>query len=154
MKKIKKRKRKQSKKQQNETAPNKMTKLVGRSKSMQHQILLPFLVLIIVTGSIISFMNYRLSSDTMVDHLTNNTVNEVTNLNDTFNMFLKNTDNILDRFSKNELITTYNSDNKDAIINYLEESITSYETIENAYIGFQEKRSQTSYHKMNCLTSF
>lgn len=138
MKKIKKRKRKQTKKQQKETTPNKMTKLVRRRKSMQHQILLPFLVLIIITGSIISFMNYRLSSDTMVDQLANNTVNEVTNLNDTFNMFLKNTDNVLDRFSENELITAYNSDNEDAIIDYLEESITSYETIENAYVGFQE----------------
>src|SRR5699024_4816811 len=139
MKKIKKRKRKQTKKQQKETTPNKMTKLVRRRKSMQHQILLHFLVLIIITGSIISFMNYRLRYDTMVDQLANNTVNEVTNLNDTFNMFLKNTDNVLDRFSENELITAYNSDNEDAIINYLEESITSYEKIENAYVGLHEK---------------
>src|SRR5699024_6513408 len=52
--------------------------------------------------------------------------------------FLKNTDNVLDIFSENELITAYNSDNDEAIINYLEESITSYEIIEIAYVGFQE----------------
>lgn len=126
----------------NKTTPKLIGKLMHRFKSMQHQILLPFLILIIVTGSTITFMNYRLSKEAMVGQLTDNIVNEVENLNETFDMFLINAEEVLDRFSENELLTSYTPSKQEETLNYLQESITAHETIENAYVGF-EKSAET-----------
>src|SRR5690625_8040508 len=95
-----KKKENQSKKIKKATTPILIKKLTNRRKSMQHQILLPFLILIILTGSIIAFMNYRLSTNAMVDQLADNVVNEVGNLNDTLDLFLINTEDVLDRRSE------------------------------------------------------
>src|SRR5690625_7603213 len=93
-----KKKENQSKKIKKATTPILIKNLTNRRKSMQHQILLPFLILIILTGSIIAFMNYRLSTYAMVHHLSYNVVNEDGNLNDTYDLFLVNNEDLLDSF--------------------------------------------------------
>ncbi|MBU5467829.1 methyl-accepting chemotaxis protein [Virgibacillus sp. MSJ-26] len=133
-----KKKENQSKKTKKATTPTLIKKLTNRRKSMQHQILLPFLILIILTGSIIAFMNYRLSTNAMVDQLADNVVNEVGNLNDTFDLFLINTEDVLDRFSESEVFTSFTLKKQEETLAYLEESISSHYQIENAYVGFEE----------------
>lgn len=138
MKQAKKFKQKQPSANKNKPSPNLIRKLKHRRKSMQHQILLPFLILIIVTGSIIAFISYRLSTDAMVDQLTDNVVNEVENLNDTFDMFLINAEDVLHRLAENELFTSYTPKKQEETLAYLKESISAHTAIENAYVGFSK----------------
>src|SRR5699024_12672664 len=65
-------------------------------------------------------------------------VNEVGNLNDTFDLFLINTEDVLDRFSESEVFTSFTLKKQEETLAYLEESISSHNQIENAYVGFEE----------------
>src|SRR5690625_4439513 len=55
------------------------------------------------------------------------------NLNDTFDTFFINKENILNRFSQNELIQNYQDDEYNELIDYLSETVDADEVIINMY---------------------
>lgn len=75
--------------------------------SVQNQILIPFLALIILAGVIIAFTTYTLSKDIMIDEKAKSVESQMENLNDTFDTFFTNKENVLNRFSKSDLILNY-----------------------------------------------
>lgn len=111
-------------------------KLKGRS--LQQQILIPFLILMVVAGTLVAFTSYKFSSDAMVDQLTNSIVNDTENLNETFNMFFLNAESELHRISENNLFTDFSVKNQDKLLSYLQESKDANPNIENTYVGFDK----------------
>ena len=67
------------------------------TKSIQNQILIPFLILIILTGGVVAFVSYNSSVKNTTDELTKNVESQMVSLNDTFEMFFSNINNTLER---------------------------------------------------------
>ncbi|WP_099159842.1 methyl-accepting chemotaxis protein [Virgibacillus ndiopensis] len=112
------------------------------NKSLQRQILTPFLTLIIVAGIVIAITSYTLSKNLITEETETSISTQTKNLNDTFNMFFSNADSTLNRFTKNELITNYNPKKKAELLSYLGETADANSTIANVYTGI-EKSGET-----------
>ncbi|WP_430790899.1 methyl-accepting chemotaxis protein [Virgibacillus flavescens] len=113
--------------------------------SLQRQILVPFLLLIIIAGAVIAYTSYKLSSEAMVDQMANSVEKQTTNLNDTFNVFFSNTESIVNRFSGNDLFTTYTPDKRSELLNYLGETREANANIANLYAGIKESGETIIY---------
>jgi methyl-accepting chemotaxis protein len=107
------------------------------TNSVQRQIMIPFLLLILLTGGIVAFVSYQSSVSITTDELASNVENQMSGMNDTFNMFFGQIDNTLSRLSSNELLYNYNDAEEDALFQYLAESGDANESILNVYTGME-----------------
>ncbi len=74
------------------------------TKSIQNQILIPFLTLIILIGGVVAAVSYNFSVRKTTQELTKNLESQMVSLNDTFEMFYLNINHTLDRFISNDLV--------------------------------------------------
>lgn len=139
-----------------ELKKNKQTKKPKKQRkgSLQRQILLPFLLLFIIAGTVIAFTSYKLSSDTMIDQMSTSVEGQTTNLNDTIDVFFSNTASVLNRFVENDLFTAYNSDKNEKLVDYLGETQKANPTIANLYAGFRKTGKAVIYPKADLGSSF
>ncbi|WP_284141618.1 methyl-accepting chemotaxis protein [Virgibacillus sp. LDC-1] len=105
------------------------------SMSLQKKILLPFLILIICTGGIISFVSYSTSVKNTTDELSKSVENQMLSMNDTFEMFFKNMGSTLERFSQKDLLLNYNPNNKREILELFKETKHTDSSIVTIYTG-------------------
>ncbi|MBP1948024.1 methyl-accepting chemotaxis protein [Virgibacillus litoralis] len=124
------------------------------SKSLQRQILIPFLSLIIIAGAVIAFTNYTLSKNMIIDQKAQSVETQMTNLNDTFNVFFDNTTSILNRLTQNELFIDYDENNRQAIVNYLGETVEANTNIANIYTGVELSSETTIYPETDLPDDF
>lgn len=103
------------------------------NRSLQRQILIPFLTLIILSGIILSFTNYTLSKDSLINEKVQSIEVQMENLNDTFDTFFVNKENILHRLSTNKLFTDYHDKEYDSLIDYIKETVDADDVITNLY---------------------
>ena len=82
------------------------------TKSIQNQILIPFLILITFASGAIALVSSNFSIKNTTNELTKNVENQMVTMNDTFEMFFGNTEGILERFTSNDLLMNYNSKTK------------------------------------------
>ncbi len=106
------------------------------NRTLQRQILIPFLTLIIASVIVISFTNYTISKNSLMSEKVASTEVQMENLNDTFDTFFMNKENHLNRFSQNDLILNYQDDEYNVLIDYLSETVDTDEDIINIYINF------------------
>ena len=104
-------------------------------KSLQNQIIIPFILSILFTGSAITLVSYYFSVDNTTEELSKNVEVQMKSLNDTFELFLTNVENILNRFSEHNLLIEYKADAKEDIINYFLETEESHDEIGALYTG-------------------
>lgn len=90
--------------------------------SLQSKILIPFLILIILTGGIISFVSFKFSVNNTTEELTKNVESQMVSLNDTFEIFFNDMSSILERFSDNDLLINYEADDKDELLQAFKET--------------------------------
>ncbi|SFB39889.1 HAMP domain-containing protein, partial [Lentibacillus halodurans] len=120
------------------------TKNKGRKKSLffgrrlQRKILIPFLILIVFTGSVIGFVSYEYSVNTTTEELTNNVESQMAGMNDSFELFFNHTDSTLNRLTSNELLLHYSPDERDALFQSFKETGDANEAILNIYTGIDE----------------
>lgn len=107
-------------------------------RSIKTKILVPFITLITITGIIVSAASYYSSVNTVTGELTKNVEKQMVSFNDTFELFFTNVDNIIDRFTSNELLTNYQPENKDEILQMLQETKNADDTIAFIYTGTEE----------------
>lgn len=103
------------------------------NRSLQRQILIPFLTLIIVSVIVISFTNYTISKNSLISEKATNIEVQMENLNDTFDTFFINKENILNRFSESNLILNYQDNEYNELIDYLSETVDADDVIINMY---------------------
>lgn len=108
------------------------------TKSIQSQILIPFLILIILAGGVVAFVSYNSSVRNTTDELAKNVESQMVSLNDTFEMFFSNIGNTLDRFISNDLLTNYQPDNRQDVLNYFGETQETNPSILNVYTAFDK----------------
>lgn len=103
------------------------------TKSIQNQILIPFLILIILTGGVVAFVSYNSSVKNTTDELSKNVESQMVSLNDTFQMFFTNINNTLERFISNELLMNYQPERSGELLQYFGETIETTPSIANIY---------------------
>lgn len=107
------------------------------NQSIQRKLLIPFIVLIILSGTVISLVSYTFSANHTIDELANNVEGQMISMNDTFEMFFSNVEHTLNRFSANELVTDYEPDKKDELLQYLQETHSTTPAIALIYTGIE-----------------
>ncbi|WP_428909649.1 methyl-accepting chemotaxis protein [Niallia sp. Krafla_26] len=103
------------------------------TKSIQNQILIPFLILLMITGAVVATVSYTFSVKNTTQELTKNVESQMVSLNDTFDMFFSNTNNTLNRFISNELLTSYQPEKRQDLLNYFGETKETTPSIANIY---------------------
>src|SRR5699024_6581308 len=71
-------------------------------KSLQLQILIPFITLIVLTGGIISYVSYHSSVNITTDELTDSVEGQMRSMNDTFEIYFSNIESTLNRLTSND----------------------------------------------------
>ncbi|HEY4600573.1 MAG TPA: methyl-accepting chemotaxis protein [Cerasibacillus sp.] len=104
-------------------------------KSLQNQIIIPFIILILFTGGAISFVSYYFSVNNTTEELSKNVEVQMESLNDTFQLFFTNVENILNRYTENDLFVEYDADKKKDIVAYLLETQEAHDEIGHLYTG-------------------
>lgn len=103
--------------------------------SLQNKILIPFLILIILTGGIISVVSFKFSVSNTTEELTKNVESQMISMNDTFEMFFSNISGVLERFSNNDLLINYEADDKDELLQAFKETQETTPSAISLYIG-------------------
>jgi methyl-accepting chemotaxis protein len=104
------------------------------SKTLQRQILIPFLTLLIVSSGILTFVSYTNTVSIVTNELTNAVEEQMVGMNESFELFFQNTGNTINRYAEKQEIKKIET-NKSYIMKSFEESATADETITNIYLG-------------------
>jgi len=122
---------------ENRKSNNKKSRSIGSfyKSSLQNKILIPFIILIILTGGVVAYVSYNFSVKNTTEELTANVEGQMVSMNDTFEMFFANIESILDRFSTNSLVKNYKPKNKEELIQTFKETAETTSSISNLYIG-------------------
>src|SRR5699024_6463501 len=104
-------------------------------RSLQNKILIPFIILIILTGGVVAYVSYSFSVKNTTEELTVNVEGQMVSMNDTFEMFFANIESILERFSTNNLVANYKPKNEGDLIHTFKETEETTSSISNLYIG-------------------
>ncbi|MFD2044949.1 methyl-accepting chemotaxis protein [Ornithinibacillus salinisoli] len=115
------------------------------NKSIRNQILFPFILLIIIAGVVVSGVSYNYSVKTTTEELTTSVEGQMVTMDDTFELFFQNIDNTLDLFIRKDLLSQYDPDNREEIIQNLGEAGESNKSILNIYTGIDETGDMIVY---------
>lgn len=122
--------------QNSEPNQQRKTSLVTFYKnSLKNQILIPFILLIMLTGGIVSFVSYTFSVNKTTDELANGVESQMVTMNDTFEMFFSNIRSIMNRFTSNELVLNYQPKDTQKLLQFLRETNENTPSLSNLYIG-------------------
>lgn len=108
------------------------------TKSIQRQILIPFILLILLTGGVVAVVSYHSSVKNTTDALTENVESQMVSMDDTFEMFFSNLDNTLERFISNDLVVNYQPESRDTLLQYFAETQETTPVIANIYTVIDE----------------
>ncbi|HLR67827.1 MAG TPA: methyl-accepting chemotaxis protein [Virgibacillus sp.] len=115
------------------------------SGNLQSKLLIPFLVLIILTGGVIAAVSYNFSSKTTEKQLTNNMEQQMVQLNGTFELFFDNMSSTLNRISSNTLVTDHKEDDSTDLFQYLSESVETNDMVANMYASYEDTGEAVIY---------
>lgn len=116
------------------------------TKTLQRQILIPFITMIILTGMIISFVSYQSSVSTTTDELVKSVESQMTSINDSYELFFSNISSTVNRFSNDPKLKNYkNEGNIEEILEMYEQNAKSNEAIINMYMGTSETGEMILY---------
>jgi len=124
------------------------------TRSLRNQILIPFLILIVLTGVIVAVVSFQYSVKNTTETLTENTAVQMENLDDTFDMFFSNIDQTLNRLASNSLILTYEEDDRLDVLAYLVETQENESAITNIYHSVAETGEVVIYPEVDLGSDF
>lgn len=111
-------------------------------KSLQRQILVPFLLLIIMTGLIVSGVSYFFSVKSTVDNSSEDTSARMRDLNESLNRFLEDNADFVSAYADSMGIKLFREgDSPDFIISKFEDYHLSNEAIMNSYFISETKET-------------
>lgn len=103
-------------------------------KSLLRQLLIPFIVLLIFVGGLISFVSYKSSADLTTEELSNNVESQMETLSDTFDIYFSDIESILERFANHELLLDPLGNRKE-LLKAFQETVDVTPAITNLYTG-------------------
>ncbi|TMN21391.1 HAMP domain-containing protein [Lentibacillus cibarius] len=112
------------------------------NRSIQLRILVPFLILILITGGVVGLISYNSSVNLTTEELSGNVESQMTGMNDTFELFFSNIDNTLSRLTSKEILTDYQSEERQVLFDYFKDTGDANESIKNVLTGM-EKSGET-----------
>lgn len=113
------------------------SKRKNRKSSLQKKILLPFLTLIILSGAIISTVSLFSSVNITTDELTDSVESQVTNVNDTFEMFFHHTDGTLERLSLLDIFMNLEGEKDTSLEEIFQQTEETNEEMMAIYLGLE-----------------
>ena len=124
------------------------------TKSIQNQILIPFLILIILTGGVVAAVSYNFSIRNTTQELTKNVESQMVSLNDTFEMFFLNINHTLDRFISNELVANHQPETRQDLLGYFGETKETNPSIANIYTVLDQTGEVIIYPEVDLGNDF
>lgn len=121
------------------------SKRKNRKSSLQKKILLPFLTLIILSGAIISTVSLFSSVNITTDELTDSVESQVTNVNDTFEMFFHHTDGTLERLSLLDIFMNLEGEKDTSLEEIFQQTEETNEEMMAIYLGLEKDGSTVIY---------
>ncbi len=109
------------------------------TKTLQRQILIPFLTLIVTSILILSYVTYTSTVNIVTNELTDNMQGKMNSMNNSFELFFKNNEKILNRFAENEEVQNYQGKEK-LLFEAFGETAEADESIANLYLGTRDKK--------------
>src|SRR5699024_8023003 len=88
------------------------------------------------------------------DELTKNVESQMVGMNDTFELFFSNISNTLDRFISNELVSNYQPENRQDLLQYFGETKETNPSIANLYTVIDETREDIIYQESDIGDDF
>ncbi|MEN2769036.1 methyl-accepting chemotaxis protein [Ornithinibacillus xuwenensis] len=140
----------------NQNKTDKHTRNTGNfiTKSIQNQILIPFILLIIIAGGAVSIVSYTTSVKNTTDELVNNVESQMVGMNDTFEMFFSSIETSLDRLASKDMMMKYDSNYFGDILKDLKETQVADANIANIYIGYEETGEVIIYPETELSNDF
>lgn len=103
-------------------------------KSLLRQLVLPFILLLVFVGVIISSVSYKSSSNLTTEELSNNVESQMITLSDSFDIYFSNIESILERFATQELMLNPLKNEKE-LLKAFKETTDVTPAITNLYTG-------------------
>ncbi len=107
------------------------------NRTLQRQILVPFLTLIATAGIVIGYASYSFGVSITTKELTSNVETQMNSLNDSFDLFFQAQEDIVHHYSGEQAFINYSSE-EDRVIRRMDDIRESNEIIKNAYMGVEE----------------
>lgn len=109
----------------------------GKKSSLRNQILLPFLALIFVTGTVIAFVCYEFTVSMTEEELSNSMKQNMESADDSFQIFFGNAEKIINRFTNSAQIKNYQEE-EEAVLTNFNVMLDPHPEILNVYFGGEE----------------
>jgi methyl-accepting chemotaxis protein len=119
--------------------------------TVKKQILVPFLLLIIMTGVIVGLVAYKFSVDTTTGEVVNLIEQDMNTINSSFNMFLENVEQPLHMLTAEDNVKNLD---KDALLHDLENSANSNNSVSLIYVGTEESGEMITYPEVELPEGF
>lgn len=113
--------------------------------TIRNRILIPFILLIFLAGSIVGFVSYQSSVKNMAEEQKQNVEMQMNNMNETFELFYKNVESNILRLQGNEILIDYKQENEKELEKIFESIVTSDETIFVAYMGIESNGAMIDF---------
>ncbi|MBU5341238.1 MULTISPECIES: methyl-accepting chemotaxis protein [Bacillaceae] len=117
----------------------------GVHSTIRNRILIPFILLIFLAGSIVGFVSYQSSVKNMAEEQKQNVEMQMNNMNETFELFYKNVESNILRLQGNEILIDYKQENEKELEKIFESIVTSDETIFVAYMGIESNGAMIDF---------
>ncbi|SDK20464.1 methyl-accepting chemotaxis protein [Sediminibacillus albus] len=104
------------------------------TKTLQRQILIPFITLILLAGAGIGYISYTYSTSLTTGELTNSIESQTNVLNQSFETFFKGQEQIIDHYAEQNEFTNFENE-RSAMMDSLANISSSNEAISTAYLG-------------------
>lgn len=122
-------------------------------KTLQRQILIPFLILIMLSGSIIAIVSYKFSVDLTSKELANSIEGQMVSMDHTFELFFQNNESTVNRLSSKDLLVDYDG-NTDDLLREFGETSDANQSITNVYMGVEETGEMVLFPKTDLPDDF
>ncbi|WP_082794492.1 methyl-accepting chemotaxis protein [Halobacillus sp. KGW1] len=123
------------------------------TKTIQRQILIPFLTLIVIAGIVVGIASYSFSVDNTTAELTDNVEEQMKTLSQSFDIFLEAQEDTINYYSGQEEFLNIESD-PDAVIEELNDIRASNDIVQNAYVGMESEGTTVSDDELKLPDDF
>lgn len=114
-------------------------------RSLRWKILLPFLALILLTGSTVAVISYMFSYKHSVSSSTDNMLETVKGVNNSYEIFFNNIEHDINMMADSKVISDYDGEDIAPLIEYFGEYQQEHPDIMNAYMGTEDDGKMLLY---------
>lgn len=123
------------------------------NKTIQRQILLPFLILIMVGGLIIAGVSYTFSVSQTTDELVNNVEQQMASLNDSFDTYFQTQEQVVQNLANSRKLQNFEHFKEEMLLNFVDMDNMN-DSITNIYYGQENNGDIVMSASVNLSSDF